>query len=120
MNSILASVGQVTAKDWLVLLFGFLGGGLAGASFTQWIGWLRRPKLHLSFSGKVKGCIVDPPSYVLGDDGKPFGKQSGDFLEGYQPLSPHAKTIGNDSDGKIYLPALRGNLERKQIAGWPA
>ena len=62
----------LSGKEWVVLFFGFFGGGLAGASFNQIIGWIRRPKLRLCFSSNVNGCIVDPPGYVLGPDGKPL------------------------------------------------
>jgi hypothetical protein len=72
MDTIEQALPSLTSKDWLVLLFGFFGGGLAGASFTQFIGWLRRPKLRLHFSRNVKGCIVDPPGYVLGPDETPI------------------------------------------------
>jgi hypothetical protein len=53
-------------RDWFLVL----SGGLAGALFSHFIGWWRRPRLKLSFQSDVAGCAVDTPAYGEDEGGQ--------------------------------------------------
>jgi hypothetical protein len=46
-----------------------IGGGLAGAAFTQLVNWWRQPVLRIVFAASDRGCALDTPAAIRDESG---------------------------------------------------